>query len=170
MKPHHYEAAAFREAGGTLSLSGPGLIGLLTAVLEKGSRFRFRAGGFSMAPFVRDGDILTVSRLSRSTPGLGDLVAVTNSEADRLLVHRVIARKEDAVLVKGDNLACPDGLVPRDRVLGRVTRIERNARRVRLGLGPERAVIALLARRNRLGPVLGAVRRTLRPILRRHTP
>jgi signal peptidase I len=152
-----------------LILSGPDLIGLLSAVLEKGSRFRFRAAGFSMAPFVRDGDIITVSPLRSRVPRLGDLVAFTSPGKDRLLVHRVVARKNDALLVKGDNLVCPDGLVPLNRLLGRVSRIERNGKRILLGLGPEKAVIALLARQNRLRSVLAAAHRSLRPILRSRT-
>ena len=46
---------------GGLSLSGEALIELMRAVLARGLPFRFAARGFSMAPFIRDGDVISVS-------------------------------------------------------------------------------------------------------------
>jgi hypothetical protein len=63
----------------------------------------------------------------------------------------VVARQEQAVFIQGDNLGnngpvYADGIIPQANLLGKVTRIERNGKKVWLGLGPERRVIAWLSR------------------------
>ncbi len=148
------------------NLSGPALLALMRAVLDRGATFRFRARGTSMMPLIRDGDVLSVSPLRRS-PGLGDVVAFVQGTPERLAVHRVVALQGASCLIQGDNAdGCPDGVVCYDQILGRVTCVERAGRRVRLGLGPERVLVALLSRRGmlwplrqRVGPLLHLLRR-----------
>jgi len=142
-----------KREGGILSLSGPALLDLLAAVLDKRVSFRFTARGYSMSPFIRDGDVLTVAPLT-TAPRIGDVVAFVGSPHDRLTVHRIIAAPRDGFLIKGDNVSEPDGVLPRERLLGRVARVERSGHAVRGGLGVERAAIARLSRRN----VFGALR------------
>jgi hypothetical protein len=60
-----------------------------------------------------------------------------------------------------------DATVSQEDILGRVTRISRNGRDVRLGLGPERRLIAVFSRAVRLFPVLS---RLARPFARRSLP
>lgn len=144
--PREYAPPVMRKAG--LSLSGKALIGLMEAVHAKGLPFRFRAGGHSMSPFIRDGDVITVSPRASRTPGLGDVVAFVHPETQILCLHRVLSVNGKGFLVQGDNLPeKPDGMIPREAVFGRVTRVERAGRRIRLGLGPERPLVALLSRR-----------------------
>ena len=56
-------------------------------------------------------------------------------------------------MTQGDGVNRDDGRTPTTRILGHVTRIERNGKRVRLGLGPERTLLALLARMGLLSPL-----------------
>jgi hypothetical protein len=135
------------------ALSGAALLELMRAVLARGVPFRFCARGWSMAPFIRDGDVITVSPLL-ARPGVGEVVAFVRPGAGNLVVHRVVGRRGLAVLIQGDSAPeLPDGLVPRDNLLGRVTRIERQGRDVWLGLGAERYAIAWLSRSRRLVPL-----------------
>jgi signal peptidase I len=138
--------------GGILSLSGPALLDLLRAVLEKNASFRFTALGFSMSPFIKNGDVITVSQCVVNAIRMGDVAAFVDSSSNRLMVHRIIALSKDACLIKGDNLPETDGWIPRARVMGRVTRVGRSGRRVRFGMGVERVVIAFLSRFTRLIP------------------
>ena len=69
----------------------------------------------------------------------------------------------------GLDFSARENIVSLPGILGRVTRIERAGRRVRLGLGPERALIAVLSRRGllrplglRIGPLLRLLRRSAR--------
>jgi SOS-response transcriptional repressor LexA len=152
------------------TLSMPALVELLRAVLERGEPFRFEAPGFSMSPFIQDGDLITVAPLSGASPGRGDVVAFLRPGSGKLIVHRVVGKRGNAFLIRGDNAEESDDLVPAENVLGRVTKVERNGRRVRLGLGPERYLIAFLTRRGLLRPLLLWVWPLVRPIVRRLAP
>jgi hypothetical protein len=155
--------ALYSLPGGVLSLSGPALLEFLRAVLARGKPFRFQARGFSMHPFIHDGDLLTLYPPNGCSPRLGEVVACCNPQTGKLVVHRVVARRAGGVLLQGDNTLAPDGYIPCANVLGRVTRVARQGCQVRLGLGPERGVIALLARHGLLQPVLNRVHRLLSP-------
>jgi hypothetical protein len=149
-----------------LPLAGTAFITLLRAVLDKGVSFRFRATGFSMSPFISNGDVLTVFPLS-GRPRLGDVVAFVKQGTGRLAIHRVVATSAGGCLIKGDNSSKDDGYVPIANILGRITKVERNGKNVLLGLGPERYLIAFLARKGLLIPLLLPVLRRLKPLLSR---
>jgi hypothetical protein len=146
MRPlREYQRPAMQKTG--LSLSGKALIELMQAVHANGLPFRFNAGGHSMAPFIRDGDVICVSPLASRVPGPGDVVAFIHPETKLLCMHRVLSVNGDSFLIQGDNMPeKPDGMIPREAIVGRITRVERAGRRVRLGLGPERLLLALLSR------------------------
>lgn len=120
-----------------------------------------------MHPFIKDGDVLTLFPLGCRPVRLGEVVACCHPDTGKLVVHRVVARRIGGVLLQGDNIPAADCYIATGEVLGRVTRVARQGRRVRLGLGSERAFIALLARHGLLLPVLKRVRRLLGPWLRR---
>ncbi len=150
-------------AGGVLALSGVALQQFLAAVLERSVPFRFTARGYSMHPFIRDADVITVSPLGGRAPRVGEVVAV-RSGADRLVVHRVVAagdpRRDLAAgyVIRGDNCPKSDGRVPPEAVLGVVTRVERAGRRKLLGIGPEAAVLARLSHAGVLQPATAGAR------------
>lgn len=146
MKSQGLNPALFVRKGGELPLSGSALLELLRAVLHKGKSFRFRAKGFSMSPFVRDGDVITVSPLSGASLRFGHVVAFIDPGTGKLVVHRVVGRCGGAWFIQGDNIAENDGLIPEANLLGRVTRIERAGKRIFFGLGLERSLTAWLAR------------------------
>jgi hypothetical protein len=130
-----------------LSLSAESLLGLMTDVLAKGRAFRFKALGYSMSPFIRDGDLITVAPLRGRGLRRGDVVAYVRPANGRLAVHRIVGRRESGLIVKGDHETTLDFPIPETGILGVVERVERNGRRRRLGLGPERRAIAFLSRK-----------------------
>lgn len=149
-------------------VSGRALIDLMQAVLARGRPFRFRAKGWSMAPFVRDGDDICVSPLSPDGPSAGEVVAFVRPESEQLVVHRVIARGREAWVIQGDNTpGMADVAVPLENILGRVSQVTRNGRAVWCGLGPERRLIALLSRAGWLLPLRNRLAPLFRPVLRR---
>jgi len=127
-------------------ISSQDLLELLTSVLKKQASFRFKAKGWSMSPFIRDGDVITISHHPESVIGIGKPVAFVCSETRKLKVHRIIGRNNSRYLIKGDRLFNPDGLMPRENILGIVTKIERGGKSIIFGLGPERYMIAFLSR------------------------
>ena len=150
----------------SLTMPNTAFAELMAAVLERGAPFRFAAPGFSMSPFIHDGDVIT---LAPAPPRIrfGDVVAFVNPPYGKLTVHRVVGIAREAYRVKGDNLPEEDGVIARRHILGRVTRVERAGRNVRLGLGMERVVIAFLSRRGWLFPVLVRIWRIVRPLAKR---
>lgn len=162
--------ALFSKKGGELQLSGLDLIELLRAVLDKGVPFRFRAKGFSMSPFIKDGDVITVSPLTDGLTRPGDVVAFIRPEMKKLVIHRVVEKKDEYFHIKGDNTPDTDELIPETNILGRVTRVERNGKEIFFGLGPERFLIAFLTKRGLLSPLFYPVWRMVRPIVRRLAP
>ncbi len=143
-------ASDFVRDGGESTLSMEALVELLSAVTEKGKPFRFRASGFSMHPFIRNRDTIIISPLPSGRPETGDIVAFLLPGTGMLVVHRVIDRKNGCYIISGDNVPEPDGLIPLKNVIGLVTDVERNGRKVMLGLGTERKLIAFLARNDLL--------------------
>ncbi len=138
-----FDKSQFKE----LSFAGSDPFELMRPVLENGAIVRFRATGWSMAPFIRDGDIISIAPIKYRAPGLGDVVAYASTGTGRLVVHRVIGRKFSSYLLQGDNLpGKPDGLVLAEALLGKVIRVERKGRPVSFGLGVERWLIAFCSR------------------------
>lgn len=125
---------------------GESRIELIRAVFAKGALFRLTAKGLSMFPFIQDNDIITISPLSQSPVKLGKIVAFICPTYNKLLVHRVIAKRKELYLIKGDNVSKPDCLINKENILGCVITIQRNSRNMLLGLGPERVIIAVLSR------------------------
>ena len=166
MNPRQPRPILADSSANELALSSPDLVELLRAVLAKGQRVRFRARGFSMSPFIKDGDTVVVSPLSAGRPGFGDVVAFTHPATGKLVVHRVVGRRGPDCLAKGDSNSGTDGWVPRKCLLGRVTAAERQGRPAPLGLGPERFVLALLTRFGLFKPLIGPAWRVLRLLAR----
>ena len=144
----------FVKKGSELSLSSPVFTEILSAVLERGSSLRFLAKGFSMAPFIRDGDVITLSPFREKSPGLGIVVAFFNPQYQKIMVHRIVGKKNGLFLIRGDNSPASDGMISGEHILGYVTKVERRGKNVFLGLGLEKCVISFLSRKGLLIPVL----------------
>ena len=149
-----------------LSLSSQHLEKLMRGVLTKGACFRFQGKGFSMSPFIKDGDVLTIAPLQGSSPRFGDVAVFTHPHTGTLIVHRIIGKRAGFYLTKGDNAPEGDGLISRAAVLGRVAKVERDGRYISLGLGPDRFIIAFVTRTGLLS-LLNPLWRFVRLFLRR---
>jgi signal peptidase I len=151
--------------GKELSLPSQHLEKLMRGVLSKGACFRFQGKGFSMSPFIKDGDVLTITPVREGTPRFGDVVVFTHPNTGKLIIHRIIGKKAGSYLTKGDNAPEGDGLISRTAILGRVIKVERNGKYISLGLGPDRFIIAFVIRTGLL-PLLWPVWRLVRFIMR----
>ena len=129
-----------------LSQSNVNFKDLLGALLSEGRAVRFRASGFSMFPFIIDGDFLTISPLGGFGLEVGSVVAFRRAEDNGIAVHRIVGRGKDYFLIKGDNVSGVDGYIPRRNLLGFVSKIERGKRVIRFGLGRESLFIVFLSR------------------------
>jgi signal peptidase I len=159
--------ALYTSRKGDLPLSGYALTELLRAVLNKGMPFRFSAKGFSMSPFIQNGDVITLLPLSGKSLRVGDVVAFIRPGTRYLVVHRVIRRKGNKLLIKGDNFPYADGFIPKSDILGYVSHVERNGKEISFGLGPERILIVLLTRWYSVRFLIFWIWRIICPVVRR---
>lgn len=153
--------------GAELPLSNASLLALARSVLERGFALRFQAKGASMAPFIRDGDILTLAPGGTGGPRPGDIAAFVHPSDGKLCVHRVVALRGGKALIKGDNVSEPDCALPAGGILGYVRRLERNGRKVRFGIFVGAPLVARLSRTRGLGWTLSGMRLACRAFPRR---
>ena len=137
---------SFLETKEEISLSGQGFTDALQAVLDRGAAFRFQAKGFSMSPFIKDGDILTISPFNNGPVRLGQTIAFLHPGNGKLTIHRIIGISRYRYFLKGDNIFGVDGWVDRECLLGAVSRVQRNSKSLTLSLGWERVIIAFFSR------------------------
>ncbi len=160
MKPIDCKPVLLPKHGDDILLDNRELISLMKAVLSKEVAFRFRAKGWSMSPFIRDGDWITVTPPFKEPPSIGKVAAFIHPISGRLIVHRLVGKQGSAYLIRGDNVVGQaDGLAPEDEILGCVTRVERGGKRVYLGLGVERYLIAWISKIGFLTRLLNRLRR-----------
>ena len=135
------------------TLSNNSLVVLMTTVLSRGIPFRFTASGQSMTPFICNNDLITCE----SPPFhlyIGDVVAFIHPDHGNLIVHRVVKlEKTQRYLIRGDNAFEPDGNIEHANILARIICVERNGRRVKIGLGSERIIIAFLSLHGLILPI-----------------
>ena len=139
-----------------IELNSTEFAALAKQVLSSGHGIRFRARGFSMRPFIHDGDLLEVQTLEHRPVERGDILLFECNQ--RMVVHRVVESPsqdgEGRLLTQGDARLVPDGAVPLGDVFGRVVWVEkfgrraftdalwwRAASRVWLGLAPLRGAL-----------------------------
>ena len=135
-------------------------------VLGRGLPVRFQAKGFSMSPFIRNGDVVTLSPFNGALPRFGDVVGFAAQEPGRLTLHRVTGKKGGFYVVRGDSCTEPDGLIPASRIVGVVEKVERCGKRVSGGIGRERYVIACLSRLEIFLPLQRVVAAVFRRLFR----
>ncbi len=140
-----------------ICLSAKDFVGILNSAHHKKGKIVFRAKGSSMAPFIKDGDLLTISPVTFHKL-LGKIVVCLDDSQKSVMVHRVIGKTKNGYLLKGDNLNFDDGPRSGKTIKGVVESIERKNKKIILGIGPERIAIAILSRVRILLPILKILR------------
>jgi len=143
----------------SISLNSPEFSDIIDEVLGQGKTARFVATGNSMAPFIRNGELVDLVP-SAGKPKFGQVV-LTRSIHGRLLLHRVVKLQGDDIFTQGDNCASVDLPVPRAAIIGTVVNLPEGRLNLHL-LPPFRMMIAC---RDRLVPTLRSF--GLAPLVRR---
>jgi len=113
------------------------LLELSKDIFRRGKSIRFQARGWSMRPFIRDGDFIVVSPIENSSIKTGDVVFCITTE-NKVIVHRVIRKHEKdkdnriIMFIKGDATFSSPEKVEMQNVLGKVVEVERNGQKKRL--------------------------------------
>jgi signal peptidase I len=88
-----------------LTIPNAVLLELMQAALSQNATFHFRTLGWSMAPFIRPGDVVIVAPLKSHEPATGQVVTFIHMESSLLLVHRMLQGRDSTCLIQGDNMS-----------------------------------------------------------------
>lgn len=111
------------------------LVKLMQFAVKENAFFRFKAEGYSMFPFIQDGDLIMLSPVGSHSFIFGKVAVFLNPGLNKLVVHRVIGRSKGCYILKGDATNCIDGLIPIENILGVVTEINRRGKTISFGFG-----------------------------------
>lgn len=146
------------------SISSRDFAGVAANLLQSGHAVRFRAGGSSMTPFVRDGDILTVMPVGNTRLRRGDIVLYRRADG-RVIAHRILGQEighgRPILKIRGDARTGNPESVPADQILGYVARVQRGNSNAIVPPGRRRIPALLWAR---TGPATRRLAQWLRRI------
>ncbi len=102
---------------------------LFQELLNKDIAIRVKVTGKSMKPFIEDGNIVIIKKVYLKEINIGDLILFKDNYGLPVL-HRVISKKKNhngeiMFITKGDRLVSSDDPVIKDKVLGKVVRIDK---------------------------------------------
>lgn len=108
----------------------PFLCDLVREALEKQGTFVLRAHGFSMMPFIEDGDDVEILKAVFDAVRPGDIVCYAvrkpESEFPAMRVHRVLRKTRGALFVKGDTLLHVETVLP-SQLFGKVAAVQKSS-------------------------------------------
>jgi signal peptidase len=99
---------------------------LVADVARRFGEVRLRVTGTSMLPSVWPGDILTVRRRSVAELLPGQIVLCYRDQ--EFVAHRLVGKRGDWIVTRGDSLACEDRRFRGEEVLGEVVSVVRDGR------------------------------------------
>ncbi len=126
-----------------LIIDSDSLSDLTRDVLTNNGTINFTARGSSMVPFIKDGDNIFINSISKHQLEIGDVIFYQKEE-ERPAAHRVVEFKYQGNQLltgtRGDSLTCPVEMVPFERVLGKVVRIQRRGKMINLNKNRNRTL------------------------------
>jgi ATP-binding cassette subfamily B protein len=99
---------------------------LVDALLEDDKQLIFEMKGYSMFPTLRPGDKGVVQKCSYRDLRRGDIAVFYQDNS--LVAHRLVHRRSDLLLTKGDHNTFFDPPVTPERLVGKLVRFERNSK------------------------------------------
>lgn len=86
--------------------------------------FSIKTFGHSMMPILKNGDIVSVEKISYPKINVDDIVCFR--QKNRFVTHRVVYKTNRYIIAKGDNNPFSDTKVKPEKIIGRVNFIKRN--------------------------------------------
>jgi len=113
-----------------LKISGQNFALLIKSLIEKNAAVKFKVTGKSMFPSIMGGDMVTLSPYKNHRPEIGDVIGLSDGQNRQIIIHRIIDKINERFLIKGDNAIKNDGFFPRNQIIGYISEIERNKKRI----------------------------------------
>lgn len=92
------------------------------------SEIRLASEGISMIPFLQPGDVLYFKKTPFGKISVNDFIGVIKS--GKIFTHRVMYKRDNFVISKGDNNQFSDGKISPRQIFGKVYKIHRNKRKI----------------------------------------
>jgi signal peptidase I len=121
---------------------------LTAEVIRQFGEVRLKVTGTSMLPSLWPGDEITVLRQSAAGLTLGQVVLCYRNQA--FTAHRLMAKRDDVVVTRGDTLSYEDPPFRDGEVLGAVVSIVRSGRPAALSSAGWHRVISWIVRHSEL--------------------
>lgn len=101
-------------------------------ILGKGKSLKVNIPDNAMSPALRKGDVLTIKPASIDKIGVGNLVYFRKGSVlvVRRVIRSVIKRGKTYLITKADSSSTPEKVVKASQVFGKVSRLERNGRKI----------------------------------------
>lgn len=90
---------------------------ILIHEVANGDVIRFLVTSNSMHPFIRKNDYLSVESLPSKNYSIGEIVVIRQGEG--FLTHRLVTRRGEMVITKGDACILPDEPISIEAIIGR---------------------------------------------------
>ena len=103
---------------------------LFADILRGELDLRIKVTGRSMRPFINDGEVVTLRKVSPESLQCGDIIYYTTNNGAQLM-HRIISKtilpnKKLLFTTKGDALLQEDEAISEDQILGKAFYVEKN--------------------------------------------
>jgi ATP-binding cassette, subfamily B, bacterial len=99
-------------------------------LLNSDRQVRLRVGGYSMYPFLRNGDIITISKCSLDELKKGDIIVFKSG--NRWIAHRLLIIKssenKNSLVSKGDTCRRKDPVISEENFIGKVISYSRKGK------------------------------------------
>ncbi len=131
------------------SLNSKAFCRVVSSMRDNGniSCIKVKAYGNSMAPFIKTGETIFIKPFSRKNRiRTGDIVAITDKNQAKIIVHRIIGKKKGTVELKGDNCTKKDGWFPKNRIIGIAVRKKKISGKTITFTGWKNIIIALASK------------------------
>ncbi|MDA3917429.1 MAG: S26 family signal peptidase [Deltaproteobacteria bacterium] len=132
------------------------------------NHIKVQGHGSSMSPFLKNNETLFIKPVKKKTEiKTGDIIAVTDKNEEKIIVHRVISQKKNICLLKGDNCKKKDGWFTKKQVLGIITQKKKQSGKIICFFRWESILIAFLSKTGFLNSILLPFGRLLKIKLQR---
>ncbi len=119
------------------SKSFANLMAFSEVLLAEGKTIKVTAGGYSMFPFLRKGDMVYINKCKTSEYEPGDIVVFKTPE--KFIAHRILSINKKGssltIISKGDSLIKYDTKVIKEQLLGKIIRVKRKGNYIDLTSG-----------------------------------
>lgn len=102
---------------------------LIREIMEKGGEFKLKTNGVSMRPLLGDGTDSVFLVSPKRELDVGD-IAFYKRESGQFVLHRVVGKRRDGYVMRGDNQIEGEYRVPHKSVIAEVTAVEKNGKRI----------------------------------------